>query len=109
MGDGNEKYFLGSIVVYPYENQDRGWAVIDGQQRLTTLLMLIRALFSKEGTYKILEKMLYKTAPDTGDVMRGTPRLESKVLAGDGRNDYEDFKKIMDLILPTCQRKIGSG
>ncbi len=94
-----EKYFCGSIVVYPYEGNDKVWGVIDGQQRLTTLLMLIRALFEQAGTKTILQKMLYKTNPDTGDAMPDTPRLESKVLAGNGRNDCEDFKKTTGMVL----------
>ncbi len=97
INDSKETYFLGSIVVYPYEENDKVWGVIDGQQRLTTLLMLIRALFAKAGTKTILEKKLYKADPNTGDVIRNAPRLESKVLAGDGQNDYKDFQKIMKL------------
>ena len=91
-----EQYFLGSIVVYPDEENTNAWVIIDGQQRLTTLLILIRLLFAINGTYIVLQKMFYKTDSKTTEIIK-EPRLESKVLAGDGRNDYEDFKKVMDL------------
>ncbi len=70
--------------------------IIDGQQRLTTLLILIRLLFLWNGTYIVLKKMFSKTDPKTTETI-DEPRLESRVLAGGGRNDYKDFKKVMEL------------
>ncbi|EAJ4972844.1 DUF262 domain-containing protein, partial [Campylobacter upsaliensis] len=40
----NDEYFLGSMVIYA-ENKVQN--IIDGQQRTTTLLLLIRALYEK--------------------------------------------------------------
>src|SRR5215211_1180829 len=40
--EGGSEYFIGSMVVYP--ESDDTVAVIDGQQRLTTLMMLLCAL-----------------------------------------------------------------
>ena len=45
VGDDNDQYFLGSIVVYPNPDDMRILYVVDGQQRLTTLIMLVRAFF----------------------------------------------------------------
>lgn len=45
---GEEKdstYFLGTIVAY--ENDDNEQEIIDGQQRITSLFLLLRALYSK--------------------------------------------------------------
>ncbi len=44
-GDGNdiEEYFLGSIVAY--ENEKNQLEIIDGQQRITTLTLLFRAVY----------------------------------------------------------------
>ena len=91
-----EQYFMGSMVVYPDTDNQDVWIVIDGQQRLTTLLILIMLLFQRAGTFKVLQRMYLKTDPVSGEVT-DEPRLESKVLAGDGRNDREDFRKIMNL------------
>lgn len=92
----SEQYFLGSIVVC----QDKGnvWEVIDGQQRLTTLLILFRVLFHHVADFENLQAMYRKRDPIKGNITDEL-RLETKVLAGVGRNDNRDFQKIMNLDL----------
>ena len=41
----SDEYFLGPIVTF--KNENAKLEVIDGQQRLTTLMLLIRAFYSK--------------------------------------------------------------
>ncbi len=43
--DENEEYFLGSIVMY--KNSQGKSEVIDGQQRLTTIMLVLRAFYDK--------------------------------------------------------------
>lgn len=43
--NGDKKYFLGSIVLYKDEQEKQN--IIDGQQRTTTLNLLICALYDK--------------------------------------------------------------
>ena len=43
----NEEYFLGSIVTFKNEENKELAEVIDGQQRITTLLLLLRAIYKK--------------------------------------------------------------
>ena len=45
----NEEYFLGSIILKNTDKEDKGknWAIIDGQQRLTTLAILYKILSLK--------------------------------------------------------------
>lgn len=43
--DTNDEYFLGSIVTF--ENNKRQQEVIDGQQRLTTFMLLLRAFYDR--------------------------------------------------------------
>ena len=45
----DEEYFLGPIVTFKNRNQ---MEVIDGQQRLTTLMLLLRAFYNKLGSMK---------------------------------------------------------
>lgn len=45
--DTNDEYFLGPIVTFM--NDNKKLEVIDGQQRLTTILLLLRAFYSKFG------------------------------------------------------------
>lgn len=47
--DDEEEYFLGSIVMYKDKGQQN---IIDGQQRTTTLSLLIRALYDKAKNHK---------------------------------------------------------
>ncbi|WP_145928690.1 DUF262 domain-containing protein, partial [Termitidicoccus mucosus] len=46
----NDEYFLGAIVTYKNDNHQS--EVIDGQQRLTTILLLLRAFYDKFGYMK---------------------------------------------------------
>ena len=74
-----ERYFLGNIVINP----DKGkWSVVDGQQRLTTLLLLIKAFYKSAGTYLALEKCLRVLDKRTGELTNEL-RVRSDVLADD--------------------------
>ena len=42
--DGKSTYFLGSIVAYENENGEQ--EIIDGQQRITSLFLLLRAIYT---------------------------------------------------------------
>ena len=66
--DGNDEYFLGPIVTF--KNKDTRMEIIDGQQRLTTLMLLLRAFYTKYGntqdensrtTMGNIEKCIWKT------------------------------------------------
>ena len=72
---GFDEYFLGSIVVF--QNENRELEVIDGQQRLTTLTLLYRALYEK-----------------TKDVSKGWARNFGKCIwAFDEGSEVFDFSK----------------
>ena len=43
--DDNEEYFLGCVVMF--KNENGRLEVIDGQQRLTTLMLILRAFYDK--------------------------------------------------------------
>ena len=45
-----DEYFLGPIVTF--KNSDNKLEIIDGQQRLTTLMLLLRAFYSFFGNMK---------------------------------------------------------
>lgn len=63
-----DEYFLGPIVTF--KNKDGKKEIIDGQQRLTTLMLLLRAFYDKYGsmkndkaikTSKLIEQCIWKT------------------------------------------------
>lgn len=54
--DSSDEYFLGPIVIF--KNSDHKLEVIDGQQRLTTLMLLLRAFYKAYGSNMQDEKSL---------------------------------------------------
>lgn len=86
--ESGSPYFLGNIVIY---NDQKKRCVVDGQQRLITLSLLIRAIFNKCKTFTILERILYRINPLSGDII--TPyeiRIEHNVLGDDENNKLKD-------------------
>lgn len=96
--DDNEEYFLGSIVTYKNENGKS--EVIDGQQRLTTLMLILRAFYDKFENMKDknsiltrdrIEKCIWKT--DTfGTADKNTLKIDSEVATD---NDKEEFLELL--------------
>lgn len=77
-----ERYFLGNIVIH--EDKD-AYAVIDGQQRLTTMLLFIKALHNNAATVKALEACLKIKDPLTEE-LTNKPRIISHVMANDSKD-----------------------
>ena len=105
--DENEEYFLGSIVTY--KNEKGKSEVIDGQQRLTTLMLILRAFYDKFAnmqdknsklTRDRIEKCIWRT--DTfGTADKSTLKIDSEVATD---NDKEEFLEL----LRTGEVKAGS-
>ena len=96
--DSNSEYFLGPIVTF--KNEDDKMEVIDGQQRLTTLMLLLRAYYSKFGhmqdkasvsTKQNIEKCLWKT-DEFGEPDMTQLKIDSEVATD---NDKDEFLKIL--------------
>lgn len=96
--NADEEYYLGSIVTFKNENNKK--EIIDGQQRLTTLMLLLRAFYCKFGNMKdeksiqtkdIISKCLWKTdefgKPDMNEL-----KIDSEVATD---NDKEEFLSIL--------------
>lgn len=87
---GQAEYFLGCIVVTRNENNQGRCEVIDGQQRLTTLSLLIKALFDRDRSNTMLERFLKKVNPMTGNVIDEL-RIASEVWG----EDKESLKTVI--------------
>lgn len=96
--NSDEEYYLGPIVTF--KNDDGKKEIIDGQQRLTTLMLLLRAFYSKFGNMKdekslqtkdIISKCIWKTdefgKPDMDEL-----KIDSEVATD---NDKDEFLKIL--------------
>ena len=96
--DSNSEYFLGPIVTF--KNDKDKMEVIDGQQRLTTLMLLLRAFYSKFGhmqdkqsraTKQNIEMCLWKT-DEFGEPDMNALKIDSEVATD---KDKEEFLEIL--------------
>lgn len=94
----NDEYFLGPIVTF--KNDYNKMEVIDGQQRLTTLMLLLRAFYEKFGmmqdenskkTRENLEKCIWKT-DEFGTPDKSKLKIDSEVATD---NDKDEFLNIL--------------
>lgn len=100
--DGNSEYFLGSIVTF--KNKDGKMEVIDGQQRLTTLMLLLRAFYSRLGhmqdddtisTIQNIERCLWKTNEFDKANMEAL-KIDSEVATDDDKNEFLNLLRTGD-------------
>lgn len=96
--DGDE-YFLGPIVTF--KNDDGKMEIIDGQQRLTTLMLLLRAFYDKYGnmkndraikTSKFIEQCIWKT-DEFGDPDKSALKIDSEVATDDQKDEFLNILK----------------
>ena len=102
--DRKDEYFLGSIVTYKNENDQS--EIIDGQQRLTTLLLLLRAFFDKfanmqdqssQLTKKRIESCIWKT--DTfGEAVKSSLKSDSESATDDDKGEFLELRKTGNII-----------
>jgi uncharacterized protein with ParB-like and HNH nuclease domain len=106
--DKDEEYFLGSIVTFENENNKK--EVIDGQQRLTTLMLLLRAFYAKFGnmqdensksTRERIAQCLWKTN-EFGQADLNVLKIDSEVATD---NDKEEFLEILRTGIVTKEQK----
>ncbi len=97
--DSNQEYFLGPIVMFKNEKTGQ-MEVIDGQQRLTTLMLLLRAFYAKFGhmqdeasvlTRQNIEKCIWKT-DEFGKPNMHDLKIDSQVATD---NDKDEFLEIL--------------
>ncbi|PEC50296.1 DUF262 domain-containing protein [Bacillus sp. AFS096315] len=98
--DNESTYFLGTIVSYENENDEQ--EIIDGQQRITSLFLLLRALYSKLNsmteTKEVknfkgqIESALWEQDELTAEVDYEKTLIESRVMRDEGN---ETFAKIL--------------
>lgn len=91
--DSNSEYFLGPIVTF--KNKGR-MEVIDGQQRLTTLMLLLRAFYTRFGhmqgkasiaTKQNIKKCLWKT-DEFGEPDMAELKIDSEVATDDDKDEF---------------------
>ena len=96
----SDEYFLGPIVVF--KNKDSKFEIIDGQQRLTTLMLLLRAFYEAFGdtmcdqnsldTKREIAKCIWKTDAFGRPLEPPQLKIDSEVATD---NDKDEFTKIL--------------
>ena len=81
------EYFLGTMVLI--KNNNGIFEVIDGQQRLTSLLILLKALYDNH-QFEGIKKIIYVYDSLTGDINNKKYRIYSEVIDKD-KNDLKDI------------------
>ena len=101
--DTSKTYFLGTVVSY-IDKKTRDQQIIDGQQRITSLFLLLRAIYTKltegnDGTktkeeanfISEIEKTIWKTNKLTGEPNYKETLLKSKVINDEGNQILKDI------------------
>ena len=107
MDMGKTVYYIGTLVTY--KRDENKYEVIDGQQRLTSLFLLLRAIYSHlinsdeqndktEHFIKLIQPTIWRTDKLTGKVDYKSTLLTSRVV---NNSDNE----ILRLILETRKKK----
>lgn len=95
----NEEYFLGPIVTF--KNEDGKMEIIDGQQRLTTLMLLLRAFYAKYGnaqdensktTMGNIEKCIWKT-DEFENANKSELKINSEVASEEAKDEFLNILK----------------
>lgn len=95
----SDEYFLGPIVTF--KNDVCKMEIIDGQQRLTTLMLLLRAFYDKYGsmkndkaikTSKFIEQCIWKT-DEFGDPDKAALKIDSEVATDKEKDEFLDILK----------------
>ena len=96
--NNDEEYYLGPVVTF--KNNEGKLEVIDGQQRLTTIMLLLRAFYVRFGSMKteesmktkeLIAKCLWKT-DEFGTANLNELKIDSEVATD---NDKEEFLEIL--------------
>ena len=91
--ESNRTYFLGTVV--SFENDQKDQEIIDGQQRITSLFLLLRAIYTMlsssdtktkeaENFIKQIEPAIWRTNKLTGEVDYSKILITSRVMNNDG-------------------------
>ena len=98
--NSNTPYYIGTLVTY--KRGDSVYEVIDGQQRLTTIYIILKALGIKD----IRNKLTYsarKTSASTIQKLDNNPSIDEEEDSGI-RNGYKYAKKAIDAIDGTMKK-----
>ena len=99
--NSSASYYIGTLVTY--KRNDKEYEVIDGQQRLTTIYLIIKALGIKE----VRSRLTYNARSVSASTIKRlneNQKLSDEADAGI-RNGYEYAKKALETIVLSGERE----
>jgi uncharacterized protein with ParB-like and HNH nuclease domain len=107
--EAKEEYFIGNIIIAKSESNKGILEVIDGQQRLTTLLLLIKVLYIFQPELTILDKILEQ---EDWKGNQKKPRIKSDIFEAKDGHDLNSVlmydKSIFEKRLEECKDRSGN-
>jgi uncharacterized protein with ParB-like and HNH nuclease domain len=105
----SEDYFIGNIIIAKNDIDKYKFEVIDGQQRLTTILLFIKILSIFSPETKVLQNCLEQ---EDWENITTQPRLVSKVFESDDGKELKNVlsftKNDLDNLLEKCKDRKGN-
>ena len=102
--NSDEEYYLGPIVTFKNENNKK--EVIDGQQRLTTLMLLLRAFYVRFSLMKtdesmktrdLIAKCIWRT-DEFGTANLNELKIDSEVATDNDKEEFLDILKTEEFL-----------
>jgi uncharacterized protein with ParB-like and HNH nuclease domain len=90
--ESKEDYFIGNIIIAKSESNNEFLEVVDGQQRLITLLLLIKILSLFQHDLKILSQLMSK---EDWKGNNNVPRIRTEVFES---NDSEALNRMLNYV-----------
>ncbi len=87
-----EGYFLGNIVITNTFDKRYDFEVIDGQQRLTTIIMFLRVLYQFDNRNNKLKNLIWILNDRTDEIIE--PRLQTNIFI---EKDKKSLEEILDI------------
>jgi Uncharacterized conserved protein len=92
--ESNEDYFIGNIIIAKSDANKDVLEIIDGQQRLITLLLLIKVLYKLQPELKILHQILEQ---EDWEGTESKLRIKSEIFEAKDESDLNKVLKYSDI------------
>ncbi|MDR2972023.1 MAG: DUF262 domain-containing protein [Bacteroidales bacterium] len=94
---GKQTYRIGSTILYDPQKQDNSLQIVDGQQRITTVLLVLRQLGEKDFAGKILcSKLKYEHADSQQHILDNDEHITKWIKENISNAKQEFYKYLVD-------------
>ena len=94
---GKERYRIGSVILH--KNGDNFFDIVDGQQRITTLLLLAKAIQKQDCLFNnLLDKLEYKHNDSRDNIIQNFKYIEAWI-----KDHRANKDKFWDYIKENCE------